>query len=429
MKIKQQVFGATVSLLALVVVGCGGSSGSFSSAERLDSPTSGRVIDGYVSAATVCYDANADWQCGMGEQVTTSDSQGRYAFSQIGNQGRLLAVGGMNNDAQAPNKLILVAPGESAPVGDVRQITPLTTLFSVLVNDSTTADFEDSQNAFNVLFGIPEGESVLTLDPIASANDSNASANARSSALGIQQLAVQVANTVLGVIFLAQDDSAATQRSAYRDVLLTRTVFEPQSFNLASQNTVRRILQQSTNNVPSDQLVSRIASANAAVAQANSTAAIGLAQNAYINGLETNPPATIGSDGGDMAGGDDIAGGDDTTGGDDMAGGDDMTGGDDMAGDNDMAGSDIPVSPDQLCIIPVLGPLLVENVFAMIPGFEDASCATQDDGEASAGPFPATNTPLDELFGLLNSAASGGFSPEQFSPEQLAAIPERIPMP
>lgn len=391
----------TALSVACLLSACGGSdSGSFGfnePAADTRNTTNGRVIDGYVSGATVCFDANANSICNLNEVQALSAADGSYTLPMSGD-GKVLAIGGRNNDTMSPNELILFAPNTlAANSSNTRQITPLTTLASIGDNPQ---DAVALASFVKQGFGLANGFDLFRDDPIAGANASSATADQRSAALNVHRAGVQVANTVLTSMALDNDKSAAGQAKKFNTILalITAQMSANQPANLADEMQVRNVLTSGSNVAPSAAQITRLASANRAVQMAASTSAIGMEQNSYLNALATNPNPMDPSNPGDGNGDGDNGGG--TT----------------PPDNGDMGGFDPAdfLSPTVLCNIPVLGEILVEQVLATlfgplplpIPGFDNLVCPEAGDGGFE---FPS----IPGLPGLpgMGDAGAGGDSP------------------
>lgn len=146
---------ATVGAIAcLVVASCGGG-GSDSSAPTLSTPKAvikGKVIDGYVSGATVYVDVNWSLAYEQGEPRTTSTQNGDWQFSDSDVsqfqcwQDRPIIVdvpaGAVDNDrgvVSSPYKMVYL-PGQWVGVNTANaNITPFTSLFAGAIADASVA--------------------------------------------------------------------------------------------------------------------------------------------------------------------------------------------------------------------------------------------------------------------------------------------------
>lgn len=152
--------------LLLVIAGCGGGGGgssvqtSTSSQPASTTLIEGRVIDGYVSGATVFIDMNWSLAYEQGEPRTTTDSNGKYSFSQsdlaafpcyqIPNDSRAIivdvpagAVDTIRGVVPAPYRMVYLPVkwlgGTSAAKNGVANVTPFTSLFAAAIAQGRNA--------------------------------------------------------------------------------------------------------------------------------------------------------------------------------------------------------------------------------------------------------------------------------------------------
>ncbi len=368
-----------IAAACLLLSACGGSSsGSFGDQpqEETTSAYSGSVIDGYVSDATVCIDANANNACDANEVFAKTSQLGAYSLLPTAS-GNLVAVGGTNKDIMRPNELILSTLGAlDYGSNSIRQITPLTTMAALLKQEadksqSTSGQVKGSELAALIKegFGLIGNFDLFRFDPIARANDMALVDADRDLALSVHRVGVQVANTVLTSMALDSDKSPASQTKKFI-AFFALAIQEDEDPDLTSETQLRKLLFAGSNVEPSDAQVTRLAESNARVQAAATPEAIGLEQNDYLNKLATNP-------------------GGETTPPDNGSGDGD---GDNGSGDNGGFNPADLLSPTILCNIPVLGSILVNNVLALVlapipvPGFDDLSCA---EGTGGGFEFPS----------------------------------------
>lgn len=367
----------TAIAAACLLSACGSESSSGGFGDQTQGKTStsysGSVIDGYVSGAKVCIDANANNSCDTGEEFESTSLQGTYSLltTAVGN---LLASGGTNNDTMTPNELILSAPSDlDYGSSSIRQITPLTTMAALLKQEANKAESTRGQVKSSDLatlikegFGLTGNFDLFRFDPIARANDSTLPDADRELALNVHRAGVQVANTVLTSMVLDNDRSPASQSRKFI-VFFALALQQSEDPDLTSETQLHKLLLAGSDVTPSDAQVKRLAESNARIRAATTTAAIGLEQNDYLNKLATNPSG-------------------ETTPPDNGGGNGDTDAGGDGAGDNSGFNPADFFSPKVLCNIPVLGPILVNNVLALIlapipvPGFEELSCPEGGEG-------------------------------------------------
>ena len=160
--------------LILFVVACGGGGGGGNSVEpQSNNPispyassqatqdtvqnqtqyVSGKVIDDYISGATVFIDTNGNETLDEDEPSTISDNFGNYSLPFA--VGRLISIGGIDIGTQQPvDGLSLSAPMEEYT--ETKMITPVT---SLLATEAEEAEIKEA-------LGIPEYLDLNTADPI-----------------------------------------------------------------------------------------------------------------------------------------------------------------------------------------------------------------------------------------------------------------------
>lgn len=129
----------TAAMLASALTACGG--GSSSSGNGGSNAVSGKVIDGYVSGATVFLDINGDGQYNNGfEPMTVSGSAGDYQWELSDDQAKCLnlvptivdvPVGAIDEElgrVLEPYRMVLPPKFNEAVDYDKRHITPLTSM-------------------------------------------------------------------------------------------------------------------------------------------------------------------------------------------------------------------------------------------------------------------------------------------------------------
>ena len=152
--------GAKFSLLLLPLTACGGNKEDIENA-----PSTGTVIDGYISNALVFRDTNGNGIFDLAEPSTRTDESGRYSIG--GDKTKQIIVDGTASGA------IDIATGKaftatlSAPIGST-VITPLTTLVQTLVDDGMTE--AAAASAVKTGLGLDASTDLSTTDPIASSN-------------------------------------------------------------------------------------------------------------------------------------------------------------------------------------------------------------------------------------------------------------------
>ena len=163
-----------VGIISIFLAACNSSSGHVSS-ESSDTistsdasivPTfaiSGRVVDGYISGATVCLDLNSDGSCGNNEPLGTTDENGVFYFSSLEIDSNLfvpvLAYGGINTsiDEEFQGQLKNIIDTSDLEYSSEIMISPLTDLVatSFLSNDAKNIlALNDSKSAVSEALGV-----------------------------------------------------------------------------------------------------------------------------------------------------------------------------------------------------------------------------------------------------------------------------------
>jgi len=128
-----------ILILATYLTACGGgSSGPMLSASTSTTTLEGRVIDGYISGATVCLDLNNNYLCDINEPSAVTSTGGFYKFTYDGiipAGTQILAdipITALDEDLGPIEKpYTMMAPSDNPSV-----VTPLTTLISQEIIDS-----------------------------------------------------------------------------------------------------------------------------------------------------------------------------------------------------------------------------------------------------------------------------------------------------
>jgi hypothetical protein len=136
-------------IIGLIITACGSSK-----------PTSGKVVDDYISEAKICADVNNNKLADDGkENCLQTTSQGGYKFSKKRTE-LLVVTGGTDIGTGKEFKGILFAPPESSVV------TPLTTLV-VSVQEEGNKSLEEAQEIVKKNLGLSETKvNLTTFDPL-----------------------------------------------------------------------------------------------------------------------------------------------------------------------------------------------------------------------------------------------------------------------
>jgi len=142
------------TIAAAFLVGCGGGGGGGSSTPPAGGNTSntnisGSVIDGYIKNAMVCLDLSLDGICDNSEPSAKTDSNGAYNLTitptqqnhQNFNIAPLIAYGGTDIDTNDD----FIGKLQAQVNGTTANVTPLTTLFSKLIQEEVTSSTTKEQ--------------------------------------------------------------------------------------------------------------------------------------------------------------------------------------------------------------------------------------------------------------------------------------------
>lgn len=132
-------------IAALALTACGGSKQN-----AVSETSTGKAVDGYLSAASVLCAANGNGITDAGETVVTTDALGNFAFLTACTS-TLVTSGGNSIDTGLPFKVRLKAPAGST------FITPLTSLMM---------DSGLSATQIVSMMGLPVGTDVSQTDPM-----------------------------------------------------------------------------------------------------------------------------------------------------------------------------------------------------------------------------------------------------------------------
>ncbi|MBL8352974.1 MAG: hypothetical protein JNL87_21975 [Burkholderiaceae bacterium] len=185
-----------LTLTALAVfslASCGGGS-----AEAPPLQTSGRVVEGYLSGATVLCDGNGNGVADSGEVTVTTDSGGNFTFPAPGCASGMTATGGTDVDTGIAFKGVLKAPAGATVV------TPLTTL---MVGGM-------SQERVIAALGLPAGTDIPNANPVFDPE-------LMKRSLAVEQLLIKTTEMFAG---LGGDTADATMRAVYAEVAAAHAI-------------------------------------------------------------------------------------------------------------------------------------------------------------------------------------------------------------
>lgn len=146
---------------------------------------SGKLIDGYISGATVFADTDGDGILDEGEVSVISDSEGNFTLP-AGAVGSIVSLGGIDISTNLPMTGVFTAPAGSTIV------SPLTTMLQTLV--ASGMHVAQAQVQLLAALGLPTTLDLRTLDPIATIASGGTDA---SVALQVQASAASVANILV----------------------------------------------------------------------------------------------------------------------------------------------------------------------------------------------------------------------------------------
>ena len=166
-----------VAFMSIFLAGCGGGGGGGSSSIATEKPPvvieselAGKVIDGYISGATVCLDLNNNYTCDPDEPSALSGAGGSYTFTYEGTipEGiQILAdipIGAVDEDLGVVDKPYSMM----APAANPEVVTPLTTLVSQEIQSSAgQLTPEEAEKSVKIVLGIDESDSLLGNDFVA----------------------------------------------------------------------------------------------------------------------------------------------------------------------------------------------------------------------------------------------------------------------
>jgi Ca2+-binding RTX toxin-like protein len=169
---------------------------------------SGKVIDPYVSGATIFIDYDGDKILDSDEPWTISSSTGGYTLTDSsGKSGQIVSIGG--TDTQTGLTVgTMVAPNSASVV------TPLTTLMQQMITAGSASSVSDAQAKVATALGLNvSGINIASLDPLAAISTGGATASQAatllSTAVLVQNVASMIAATLKGAGASAEAASAA----------------------------------------------------------------------------------------------------------------------------------------------------------------------------------------------------------------------------
>jgi len=210
--------------------------------------TKGTLADGYIKNAVVFADANDNGVWDEGEVKTTTDGQGNFSLKN--GKGTLISIGGTDISTGSAVNGSFKAPAGSS------MISPLTTLVQSVAS-SGKLSAAAAESLVKEKLGIAETVQLGSYDPIASAVNTNASAEEKATALKVQSLAAQV-NTVMGQVGAVLSGAGVTQGSdgganAASNALADLIVKAEDKVDLGSSDTAKQIVTGAAADAGADQ--------------------------------------------------------------------------------------------------------------------------------------------------------------------------------
>ncbi|MEG4333342.1 FG-GAP-like repeat-containing protein [Microcoleus sp. AT9_A2] len=234
--------------------------------------STGVVIDGYISGATVFLDANKNGILDTNEPSTTTDSGGKFnlnipfdIFDTNKNgeidpsEGNLVAIGGIDTATGLPLETPVTAPPDSSVV----------TLLTSLVADLTDQGIEqeEAQSLVKAALSLPAEVDLTSLDPILATNNNQpGGVQVLSEMVKVQNFITQTAALIDGASSAASHDIVKAVVSSITNQIQSGTVL-----NLSNAAALEPIIQQAAAKIqqidPSfnTQQVSQITSQSATV--------------------------------------------------------------------------------------------------------------------------------------------------------------------
>ncbi|WP_333340714.1 FG-GAP-like repeat-containing protein, partial [Microcoleus sp. D3_18_C1] len=207
--------------------------------------STGVVIDGYISGATLFLDANKNGILDTNEPSTTTDSNGKFnlnipfeTFDTNKNgeidpsEGNLVAIGGIDTATGLPLETPVTAPPDASVV------TLLTTLIADLIDKGIEP--EEAQSLVKAALGLPADVDLTSLDPIEATNNNIPG--------GVQVLSemVKVQNFITQTSGLIDGASSAVNTDIVKAVVssITNQIESGTVLNLSNAAALEPIIQQ-----------------------------------------------------------------------------------------------------------------------------------------------------------------------------------------
>lgn len=244
--------GAIAGLLGgAAALGGGGGGGGGGSAPVT---SGGRVVDGYISGATVFRDLNDNGVFDAGEPNVLTDNEGNFtglAVDSSNPNAKILAVGGTDI---ATGKAFV---GTLSAPADATVVTPITTLVQALVEkaEADGSPITASAAAAQVTSALGLGSSdVLNEDPVAAAEEGDLTA---------LKAATQIANVINIAAAASSDGSGASAQAA--ESLADALVNNNNRNALNDETTLQNVLQDAVGAAKANDLAAAASNANTVI--------------------------------------------------------------------------------------------------------------------------------------------------------------------
>jgi hypothetical protein len=215
----------SIVTMSALVIGCGGSGATSKK------PTTGTVIDDYISGAKVCVDMNKNGVLdGTDKPCTTTNATGQFSFgTTVPSDFPLVMSGGTD-----------VGTGEaftgtlSAPAGST-VINPLTTIVQAVVASGKSV--AEAQTIVKTSLGLPDVD-LTTYDPIAAMASGTDKQKTDAKNVFAQQSSIQTILTTVSKTIAAAADSnenAVTKEVANQIARLMTSTTTPAAVDVAAK--------------------------------------------------------------------------------------------------------------------------------------------------------------------------------------------------
>jgi Ca2+-binding RTX toxin-like protein len=202
----------------------------------------GKVIDPYVSGATIFIDYDNDQVLDSDEPWTISGSDGSYSLTDSsGRSGQIVSIGGVDTETGLSVGTMIAPNGATV-------VTPLTTLMQQMVASGGASSVADAQAKLATALGLDvNGLDVTKTDPIAVINEGGNGANQAATLLSTAVLVQNVASMISATLKGAGASGAAASEAAFSALASALTSQSGRSF-LQDPQAVSGIISDAANN-------------------------------------------------------------------------------------------------------------------------------------------------------------------------------------